>query len=89
MYGWYLRNSKMDSGNVLQSKFANALRTQSNAEYPLSVALPCPYPGHPGRMFQSIDQLYDHAKAEHASEIITLKPSQARGRLRDAALKLR
>jgi hypothetical protein len=79
----------MDTGNVLQSKFANALRTQGKAEYPLSGALPCPYPGHHGRMFQSVDQLYDHAKAEHASQIATFKPSQARERLRDAALKLR
>jgi hypothetical protein len=79
----------MDTGNVFQSKFANALRAQRKAEYPLGCALPCPYPGHHGRMFQSVDQLYDHAKAEHASQFATFKPSQARERLRDAALKLR
>jgi hypothetical protein len=79
----------MNTGNVLQSKFANALRTQGKAEYTLSGALPCPYPGHHGRIFQSVDQLYDHAKAEHASKIAEFKPSQARERLKDAALKLR
>jgi hypothetical protein len=80
----------MDTGTVdIQSKFVQALRTQGKAEYPLSGALPCPYPGHHGRMFQSVDQLHDHAKAEHASEVAKFKPGQARERLRDAALKLR
>jgi hypothetical protein len=79
----------MEPGNVLQSKFANALRTQGKAEYTLSGALPCPYSDHDGRMFQSVDQLYDHAKAEHALQIAIFKPGQARESLRDAALKLR
>lgn len=80
----------MESGNTdIQSKFIHALRTQGKAEYPLSGALPCPYPGHHGRIFQSVDQLYDHAKAEHAAQLANLKPSQAREKLRDEALKLR
>jgi hypothetical protein len=80
----------MDNAPVdIQSKFVNALRTQGKAEYPLSGALPCPYPGHHGRMFQSVDQLHDHAKAEHWKEIANYKPGQAKEKLRDAALKLR
>ncbi|KAH8704679.1 hypothetical protein GQ44DRAFT_629914 [Phaeosphaeriaceae sp. PMI808] len=79
-----------NTGNIdIQSKFVKALRTQGKAEYPLSGALPCPYPGHHGRMFQSVDQLYDHAKTEHAAQIANLKPAQAREKLKDAALKLR
>jgi hypothetical protein len=80
----------MDSGTVdIHSKFVHALRTQSKAELPLSGALPCPFPGHDGRMFQSRDQLYDHAKAEHASELLEFKPEYARERVTEAALKLR
>lgn len=80
----------MDTRNMdLQSKFLHALRTQGKAEYPLAGALPCPYPGHGGRIFQSIDQLHDHAKAEHAAQLANLKPSQVREKLRDEALKLR
>ncbi|KAH7076133.1 hypothetical protein FB567DRAFT_608774 [Paraphoma chrysanthemicola] len=78
----------MDTGNVdIQSKFVNALRTQKT-EIPLSGALPCPF-GHHGRMFQSVEQLYDHAKTEHASHIANLKPSQAKEKLKLAALELR
>jgi hypothetical protein len=77
-------------GNVdIHSKYISVLRNQAKAEYPLSGALPCPYPGHHGRMFQSVDQLYDHAKAEHAAQLANFKPSQAREKLRDAALELR
>lgn len=50
--------------------------------------LPCPL-GHHGRMFQSVDQLYDHAKTEHASHIANLKPSQAKEKLILAAFELR
>jgi hypothetical protein len=84
------RHSNMDTGNVdIQSKFVNALRTQGKAEIPFSGALPCPYAGHNGRMFQSVEQLYDHAKTEHALQLASFKPGQARERLREAALKLR
>jgi hypothetical protein len=80
----------MDTGTVdIHSKFVNALRTQGKAEYSLSGALPCPFPGHHGRIFQSADQLYDHAKTEHASELLKFNPEQARDQVRDAALKLR
>jgi hypothetical protein len=50
------------SGVDIESKFVDALRSQGKAEYPLSGALPCPYPGHHGRTFQSVDQVYDYAK---------------------------
>jgi hypothetical protein len=77
------------TGDVIQSKFVNALRTQGKAaELPLTGAIPCPY-GHHGRMFQSLDQLYDHTKAEHAHQIEGLKPKDAREQLRDAVLRFR
>ena len=79
----------MNPGDVLQSRFVNALRTQGKAEYPISSALPCPYPGHQGRIFQTVDQLFDHAKAEHTSDIEGIDPRQAREQLKEAALKLR
>jgi hypothetical protein len=80
----------MDTGNYhIQSKFANALRTQGKAESSFSGALPCPYSGHDGRMFQTVDQLYGHAKAEHALQFASFPSGHARERLIDAALKLR
>ena len=79
----------MNPGDVVQSRFVNALRTQGKGEYPPTSALPCPYQGHHGRIFLSIEQLFDHAKAEHASEIAGLEPRQARAQLKEAALKLR
>jgi hypothetical protein len=80
--------SSQSSAGVPFSTFADALRTQNKAEWPLSGAVPCPYPGHHGRMFQNVDALYDHAKAEHATEIAGFSSSEARDMLRDAALKL-
>jgi len=80
----------MDNAPVdIQSKFVNALRTQQKAEYSLSSALPCPFPGHHGRMFQSIGQLWGHAKQAHDEEIAHLDPDQAKEKLKEAALKLR
>jgi hypothetical protein len=73
----------------IQSRFVNALRTQGKADYPLSGALPCPYPGHHGRMFQDINQLFDHASEDHHSEIAGLSPIQAKEKLKKAVLKLR
>lgn len=74
----------------IQSRFVNALRTQasSKAESRTAGSLPCPY-GHPGRTFQSVEQLYSHAKVEHASEIDGLDETQAKIGVRDAALEFR
>jgi hypothetical protein len=80
----------MDTGTVdIQSKFVQALRTQKKTEWPLTGALPCPYPGHHGRMFLNLDQLYDHAKAEHGPQIDGLKSGQAREQLKEAVIRLR
>jgi hypothetical protein len=80
----------MVSGKVdYQSKFVIALQTQASVEYPLSAALPCPFCEGHAHMFQSVDILYDHAKTEHASQMATFEPGQAREKLRVAALKLR
>jgi hypothetical protein len=83
----------MRSVNI-QSKFVNALRTQGNETHiPFSGALPCPYQGHHGRMFQDIDQLYDHAihdgDHEDWKHYKKLKKEQAIPMLLEAALKLR
>lgn len=74
----------------IQSRFVNALRTQasSKAESRTAGSLPCPY-GHPGRTFQSVEQLYNHAKVEHASEIDGLDETEAKIGVRDAALDFR
>ncbi|KAF2030790.1 hypothetical protein EK21DRAFT_100265 [Setomelanomma holmii] len=77
------------AGEVIQSKFVNALRTQGKSESQLPDVITCPYPGHHGRIFQNIDQLYDHMRTEHARQIENLKPKQAREFLRDELLKLR
>ncbi|KAF2126052.1 hypothetical protein P153DRAFT_433857 [Dothidotthia symphoricarpi CBS 119687] len=73
----------------IQSRWVNALRTQSKSEHPPTGALPCPFDGHDGRIFLNIDQLFDHVRADHASEVKDLEPSQARAYLRDAVAKSR
>jgi hypothetical protein len=73
----------------MRLKYVKALETQSGTEVLSPGALPCPYAGHNVRMFQSVDELYDHAKTEHALQLASFEPWQARERLRDAALKLR
>jgi hypothetical protein len=80
----------MNTGNVdIHSRWVHALRTQKAESPTLTGALPCPYPGHNGRMFLSLDQLYDHAKTEHAPHFEGLRASQARDKLKDAVLALR
>jgi hypothetical protein len=63
----------MSNGELLQSRFAHALRNQKGqAEYSPTGALTCPFhsttSGHHGRIFQGFEQLYEHVKADHASE---------------------
>jgi hypothetical protein len=78
------------TGNVdLHSRYVTALRRQTKtAEPPPSDALSCPYCSHQGRIFQTDDQLYDHATVEHASILQSMAPGQARAQLRDAALRM-
>ncbi|CBX97298.1 hypothetical protein LEMA_P104290.1 [Plenodomus lingam JN3] len=78
----------MDSGDVVESRFVTALRTQSKAESH-GGTLPCPFSDHHDRIFQNVYQLFDHVKADHSSEIQGLEPRLARSRLKEAALKLR
>jgi hypothetical protein len=81
----------MTSSHIdIQSRFVNALRTQAShkAESRLTGPLPCPYDHH-GRMFQNIDQLLDHTRVEHASEIKNLDDKQARSKVREAVMMLR
>ncbi|KAH7374273.1 hypothetical protein BKA66DRAFT_422608 [Pyrenochaeta sp. MPI-SDFR-AT-0127] len=78
----------MNTGDNVQSRFITALRTQKG-DYPPTSALPCPYPGHHGRIFQNVDQLFDHVKGEHSAEIAGIELRQARAEIKEAALKLR
>jgi hypothetical protein len=79
----------MASNVDIQSRFVNALRTQAKtAETTQSNPLPCPYCTHQGRIFQNIDQLFNHAKVEHASILQTMETGQARVQVRNAAMKL-
>jgi hypothetical protein len=66
--------------DYVQRKFIEALRTQNKSD--LVAAIPCPYEGHHGRMFLTIDQLYDHAKMDHPRQIAGLEPTQARLQLK-------
>lgn len=66
-----------------QSKFVMALRTQK-MDTAMTCTLPCPY-GHTGRIFQNIDQLIDHANAEHETYVKGQEPKQARCVIGEAA----
>jgi hypothetical protein len=76
---------KMDTGEFVQTKFAQALKTQS----PTIRAHTCPYPGHEGRVFPSADQLYDHGKIDHRDEFEGLSPRQAREKFRQLSIKFK
>ncbi|KAJ4286340.1 hypothetical protein N0V90_013374 [Kalmusia sp. IMI 367209] len=79
----------MASGNVdVHARFVNALRTQAKA-LPPSDALPCPYCSHQGRIFQNLDQLFSHAKTDHAHLLQDIDQSRARSRVKEDALKVK
>lgn len=78
----------MTGGNadMHTSRYVAALQNQTKtAEPPPLDAHLCPYCSHHGRIFQTEDQLYDHATLEHASILQTMPPDQARAQLLDAA----
>ncbi|KAF2629342.1 hypothetical protein BU25DRAFT_457015 [Macroventuria anomochaeta] len=81
----------MNPGNVdTQSHFINALWTQAShhkAEPRPTTALSCPYCDHQGRVFQSPEQLLDHARIEHDSEFKGLASPRAREKLVKALRK--
>ncbi|USP77572.1 hypothetical protein yc1106_04846 [Curvularia clavata] len=66
----------MNAGNLHHTTgWAKALRTQkASAEWAEHL---CPYPNHRGRVFQTFQQLFDHAKAEHSSDFDGLDSQQA------------
>jgi hypothetical protein len=72
----------------IQSQFVNALRTpaSSKPQYRVAGPLPCPY-GHQGRIFQSIEQLMDHTKVEHPSELTGLGEEEAKRRIRNKVIQ--
>ena len=80
------------TGNVNvdpSSRYVLTLQTQAKTAEALPAdALPCPYCTHRGRIFQHIDQLYDHALVDHSSRFHALEPAQARAHLQDAALRM-
>jgi hypothetical protein len=74
----------MEPANIsIQPRFVNALGTQASYKprKNLATALLCPYPGHNGRIFNSINQLLDHAKTDHAEYFGDLSPDEARRKL--------
>ncbi|KAF1967763.1 hypothetical protein BU23DRAFT_482364 [Bimuria novae-zelandiae CBS 107.79] len=80
----------MTSNVDIHSRWVTALRTQAKtAEAPPTDALPCPYCGHSGRIFQSVDQLLSHTRVEHPSLLEALHPEAARALVRDAALRMK
>ncbi|OAF99384.1 uncharacterized protein CC84DRAFT_394084 [Paraphaeosphaeria sporulosa] len=80
----------MTSNVDLPSRWVTALRTQAKtADAPSADALSCPYCEHSGRIFQTVDQLYSHAKVEHASLLDTMDPETARAQVQDAALRMK
>ena len=81
----------MDPPKVdIHAHFNNAFRKQNSpkVESELSGLLSCPY-GHSGRMFQSFQQLLDHANIEHASEVSGLNNEQAHLKLQEAVASAR
>ncbi|KAF2715133.1 hypothetical protein K504DRAFT_367840 [Pleomassaria siparia CBS 279.74] len=80
----------MTSNVDIQARFVNALRTQAKTtDATSSDALPCPYCNHSGRIFQTTDQLFSHARTEHAAILKLMDPGQARVKVRNAALKMK
>jgi hypothetical protein len=77
--------------NDVQSRIANALRSQGKEiDIPISEALPCPYPGHLGRMFQGVEQLYEHHITDYDHrQWKRYDELKEKSMLREAALKLR
>ncbi|KAI1511533.1 EST1 DNA bind domain containing protein [Pyrenophora tritici-repentis] len=74
----------MNSGDLLQSRFAQALKNQQGQG-----PHPCPYPGHGGRMFQDFQQFLDHARIEHRSDFEGLDTRQSRAKLRELSIRFR
>ena len=75
----------MDTGEFVQSKFAQALKTQST----ITRSHPCPYPGHEGRIFPTAEQLYDHGRIDHRVDFEGLTSRQARDKFRELSVKFR
>jgi hypothetical protein len=67
----------------IQARFVNALRTQAKTVEQSGV-LTCPYGDHQGRIFQNFDQVFHHARIEHAAIIQGLDESKARNHVKEA-----
>ncbi|KAL5434023.1 hypothetical protein PMIN06_011513 [Paraphaeosphaeria minitans] len=80
----------MTSNVDSNSRWVTALRTQPKTVDALPQdALSCPYCENNGRIFQTLDQLYSHAKVEHASLLDTMDPETARTQVQDASLRMK
>ena len=75
----------MDTGEFVQSKFAQALKTQSAANKTHT----CPYPGHEGQIFPTAEQLYDHGRIDHRADFEGLTSRQAREKFRELSINFR
>jgi hypothetical protein len=74
----------------IHAHFNNAFRKQKSpkVESEPSELLTCPY-GHSGRIFQNFQQLLDHARGEHASEVSGLNDDQSYSKLEEAVARAR
>ena len=79
-----VRFRMMNGGDIIQSRFAQALKNQPGQSVHM-----CPYPNHGGRIFQTFEQLYDHGKTEHTADFESLDARQARAKYRELGLKFR
>ncbi|PSN58690.1 hypothetical protein BS50DRAFT_417535 [Corynespora cassiicola Philippines] len=76
------RAAQTNMRNVHGGWYVTALRTQPKvADAPPSDAYVCSWCEHQGRIFQSVDQLYSHAQADHPTAIQNLDPAEARARI--------
>jgi hypothetical protein len=81
----------MDSPKFdIHAHFNNVYRKQKSPkiESEPSELLTCPY-GHSGRMFQNFQQLLDHAREEHGSEVSGLNDEQSYLKLQEAVASAR
>jgi hypothetical protein len=85
------RANIMDLPKVdIHAHFNNAFRKQKSpkVESEPPELLTCPY-GHSGRIFQNFQQLLNHAKDEHVSEVSGLNDEQSLLRLQEAVASAR
>ncbi|KAF2270250.1 hypothetical protein CC78DRAFT_196553 [Lojkania enalia] len=80
----------MNPNADIHARYVNTLRTQAKTtDTQRSDSFPCPYCAHQGRIFQNLDQLFDHVNIDHASRMQGMETSRARVQIREDALQLK